>query len=207
METVIYKNHKIELSYDEYANSPREDDNLGTMICFHNRYNLGDKHSYHKDDFDSWAELEKQIIKDNGDSIILPLYLYDHSGITIKTTPFNCGFDSGRVGLIFISKEKVRNEYNTKRINKNLLNKVTEYLIAEVKTYDKYLTGEIYQYNIIKDDESIDSCYGYYSEEDAINDAKSIIDYRIKQDMIKRFKTIKTLIKNKVPLHKRTQLI
>ena len=207
METVIYKNHKIELSYDEYANSPREDDNLGTMICFHNRYNLGDKHSYDKNDFDSWAELEKQIIKDNGDSIILPLYLYDHSGITIKTTPFNCNFDSGRVGLIFISKEKIRKEYNTKRINKNLLNKVTEYLIAEVKTYDKYLTGEIYQYDIIKDDESIDSCCGYYSEEDAINDAKSIIDYRIKQDMIKRFKTIKTLIKNKVPLHKRTQLI
>lgn len=32
---------------DNMAENPREDnDNFGTMICFHSRYSLGDKHTY-----------------------------------------------------------------------------------------------------------------------------------------------------------------
>jgi hypothetical protein len=38
---------------DDTPQHPRaEQDNLGTMICFHSRYNLGDEHSFHEpDDF------------------------------------------------------------------------------------------------------------------------------------------------------------
>jgi len=50
--------------------------------------------------------------------IILPLYLYDHSGITMNTTGFSCGWDSGQVGYIVMSYEKIRKEYNWKNITK-----------------------------------------------------------------------------------------
>ena len=35
--------------------------------------------------------------------VILPLYLYDHSGITMNTCGFSCPWDSGQVGWIYAS--------------------------------------------------------------------------------------------------------
>lgn len=40
------KDVAVLIQWDEYPESPREWDNLGTMVCFHNRYRLGDKHNY-----------------------------------------------------------------------------------------------------------------------------------------------------------------
>ena len=34
------------LYFDPEPTSPREGDNLGTMVCWHSRYNLGDKHDH-----------------------------------------------------------------------------------------------------------------------------------------------------------------
>lgn len=100
---------KLEILHDEDAESPREWDNLGTMVCWHSRYNLGDKHNYiDSDDF-------KEEINDSN-SIILPLYLYDHSGITISTGPFSCSWDSGQVGYIYVTFEKIKEEYSVTEI-------------------------------------------------------------------------------------------
>lgn len=67
---------------------------------------------------DTWVEdelLEElsndellQIIKE--DNVILPLYLYDHSGLTMNTTGFSCGWDSSVVGFIYCSKKDFRSE-------------------------------------------------------------------------------------------------
>lgn len=37
-----YKGYTIKIYHDEDAESPRDWDNLGEMVCFHRRYNLGD---------------------------------------------------------------------------------------------------------------------------------------------------------------------
>ncbi len=39
-------NYRLKIYQDDNTDSPRSWDNLGTMICFHRRYNLGDKHNY-----------------------------------------------------------------------------------------------------------------------------------------------------------------
>jgi hypothetical protein len=39
--------------------------------------------------------------------VVLPLYLYDHSGLTISTSPFSCRWDSGQVGYIHTTFEQV----------------------------------------------------------------------------------------------------
>ena len=112
--------------------------------------------------------------------------MYEHSGITIKTTPFGCRWDSGQVGWIFISKKKVRKEYSVKRINKKLKERITEYLIGEVKTYDQYLTGDIYGYEISKitkcdlgheHTEELDSCWGFFGESECMKEAEGIVEY------------------------------
>ena len=138
------KKYELKIVQDTDPESPRTWDNLGTMVCFHNRYDLGDKTDYRTEDYDSWDELKEGIIKNEGEVVILPLYLYDHSGITISTSSFDCRWDSGQVGWYFVSKKKVREEYGVKKITQSLIDKVTEVLESEVKTYDMYLTGELY---------------------------------------------------------------
>ena len=164
----------LEIYQDEYPDNPRTTwDNMGTMICFHGRYDLGDKHEYNSNDYDNWDEMENAIIKNEDVAVILPLYLYDHSGITMNTTGFSCRWDSGQVGFIIVSRETLRKEYGVKRITKKVIEKATKVLLGEVETYDQYLTGDVYGYklfNIVKCDlghehkEEIDSCWGFYGD-------------------------------------------
>jgi hypothetical protein len=177
METKKIKDYLIEVVNDEYPENPRSWDNLGTMVCFHKRYDLGDKHDYNHNDYDSWEELEKAINENEKVHTILPLYLYDHSGITISTKPFGCPWDSGQIGFIFISKDKVKEE--------GLENdKIESYLINEVDTYDKYICGQMYGYRIFKVNtcnlgcehkELMDSCWGYYDEDECMKDAEDMV--------------------------------
>lgn len=180
-----YKGYTIEIGQDEYAESPREWDNLGTMVCQHHRYTLGDENlEYHGE---SILDDLKQHLKDKGleltDVVYLPLYLYDHSGITMSTTPFSCRWDSGQVGWIYVTKEQLRREYGVKRVSKALREKVEEILKAEVETYDQYLRGEVYYWAVVDENgDNIDAVCGYYDEDEAIAEAKGIIDYRLRRE-------------------------
>ena len=158
------------IEQDEVFESPREWCNLGTMVCFHKRYRLGDEHSLSIE--------EVQEIADSEDYISLPVYMYDHSGITINTTGFSCPWDSGQLGIIFVSKEKVREEYGVKRISSSLYKRIEGYLKGEVDTYDQYLRGDVYYY-VIKDEdgEIVDSCGGFYGEDDCIAEAESQVKW------------------------------
>lgn len=162
--------YKIEIQQDEDAQNPRSldytDCNLGVMICFHNRYNLGDSHEYNTNNFNSWDELENQLKKDYNTDIILPLYLYDHSGITMNTTGFPCRWDSGQVGFIVLDRQQLLKTHGAKRITKSLREKLFTCLEGEVKTYDQYLTGDVWGYRITDEsDEEVHSCWGFYGRE------------------------------------------
>lgn len=169
----------IKIQQDEYPENPRTEwDNLGTMVCFHGRYNLGDEHDYRSNDYSGWEELEKELIEEEDPAAILPLYLYDHSGITMSTGPFSCPWDSGQVGFIFVSKEKARKEYGWKRFTKKRVEKLEEYLRNEVKVYDQYLTGDVWCFSIEDEDgEVVDSCCGFYGREDCEKQAEEAKEY------------------------------
>ena len=126
------------------------------------------------------------------DFIVLPLYLYDHSGITISCRPFHCPWDSGQVGYAVLTKQEIDSEFGGDR------ERAEACLRSTVSTYDDYLTGRVYGYTIsISDenedadedlDEIDDSCWGYYlgEKESAWDDdsyiaqeAKSVIDHHL----------------------------
>ncbi len=184
--------YKIKIFVDNNPSNPRlEWDNLGHMVCFHKRYNLGDKdnNQYKTFDYNSWDEMEKAIIKEEKAYIILPLYLYDHSGITISISPFSCPLDSGQVGFIYVTKEDILKEFCCKNITKEIKEKAKNILIDEVKIYNMYLTGEVYGYTI-EDSGSdlIDSCWDFYdTPEKIIKDCEKIIndyyDYQLSLNM------------------------
>jgi hypothetical protein len=148
-----------EIYFDPDPSNPREWGSPFTMACFHRNYRLGDEH-----DFDSPRELEEFVARK--DVISLPLYLYDHSGITMSTGPFGCSWDSGQVGHIYITAEQARKEFGWKHITKARRDQLYQYLESNVAVYDQYLTGDVYGY-VIKnaDGEEIDSCWGFYGDE------------------------------------------
>ena len=142
---------RIRVGQDEGEfNNPREWDNLGKMVCFHRNYGLGDNHSLTSNMFSSWDEMEKYLIKEYKAEVILPLYLYDHSGITMNTTGFSCRWDSGQVGFTYVTREDILNEFGGKRITKSLREKVEGILVSEVETYDQYISGDVYYFEIEK---------------------------------------------------------
>lgn len=176
----------VRLIADPDAESPREWDTLGTMVCAHRRYNLGDNDGLEKareliqERFsDEWLDnagfdlsyvpdVEKAL-EATRLAIMLPLYLYDHGGITMKCSPFSCSWDSGKVGFIYISKEDVRREYGWKRLTKERIQKIYTYLQGEVEVYDQYLTGDVWGFEVVEEDEVIDSCWGFFGSDPVTN--------------------------------------
>jgi hypothetical protein len=169
---------KLKIEQDTDPVDPREWDNLGTMVCFHRGYNLGDKHDYHTEDHGSWEELRKQIEEDNEVAAILPLYLYDHSGITMNTEGFHCGWDSGQVGWIFVSKDTLKAE----QLADLTLSSAEEYLKGEVATYDQFLTGDVWGC-VVEDDDGnhLDSCWGFFGHSYAEEEGAMMLAYCQKQ--------------------------
>ena len=117
-------------------------------------------------------------------NIILPIYLYDHSGITINNSGFHCPWDSGQIGWIYASHDEVKENYGV--INQESLENAENLLRSETSTYDSYIRGECYGYTIEKDGEDIDSCWGFlgsfrealgYMKDNVADDLKYLFDH------------------------------
>jgi hypothetical protein len=189
-----YKGYKIEIHYDDHNPNPRKDyDNFGTLVQWHRRMSFGDK------DLGGPEHAEEAIEEASAEAaILLPVYMYEHSGCTINTTGFSCPWDSGQVGFIYCTKEQILKEFGGKKLSMKKLEKAREILQSEIETLDKWLRGDIYGFivkkpvilhttqvdtdgNTVYDEdeeefEDIDSCYGFYGMEYCLEEAKSIVD-------------------------------
>lgn len=156
--------YKMEIFNNLDPTNPRDFDNLGTMVCFHNRYHLGDTTELNSSDFSNWDELETYLYKTEEALIAIPIFLYNHSSLAINTTGFSCPWDSGQIGFIYVSKTIIKNEYNCKRISRKLNDKVKQILCSEVDLYNDYLGGNVYGFSVtdkIRKEEVI-SHYNFY---------------------------------------------
>lgn len=178
VKVVQYKGFDIKIEYCESPefHSPADFDNLGTFV-----------HSSYEYSFDSstdinvrnWSDSEIKELLDN--SISVPVYIYDHSGISISTGSFSCPWDSGLFGYYIVSKDKVKKEFGGNRISKKLKNQILKSLENEIVIWNDWVEGNIFKYSIFEDDELLDGCGGYYGDdgiEEAIRQAKDFIDYR-----------------------------
>lgn len=163
----------VSLHQDTDVEDPRQDfDHFGTMATWHRRYRLGDEQPGQEPD-EYLQELPKG-------SVILPLYLFDHSGLSIRTdsAPFRAfdlaGWDWGQVGVIFATPDTIRKEYGCKRISRQTRERVVKLLQGEVEEYDQYLTGDVYGYTV-EDSEGnvLDSCWGFFGEKYAREEANA----------------------------------
>jgi hypothetical protein len=224
--------HRLHVESDSDPINWREDgEPADHMVCWHSRYNLGDKHNFDEprefmmslasdvdgdliikmirtgklpsvsikyvrqnggyyalfsnsgkyganeedltynnvSDFSGDQCLEYMSDEDLGKlvelsgAVVLPLYLYDHSGITMSTGSFNDPWDSGQVGYIYVTKKEIETLGWP-------ADKVEEYLKGSVEDYDNYLTGNVWGYVVEDYDEKEgcwddgDSCWGFYGD-------------------------------------------
>lgn len=163
----------IEVYLDTCINNPRDEyEHPSRMLCWHPRLILGGREDEHVSrrfnpaDYGGWEELEQAVAEEFEPVAMLPVYLFEHSGVALQTTPFSDPWDSGRVGLIVASRADVLRVWGGEASKEE----VERALRAEVQEYSQYLNGDVYGY-VVKDaatGEEIDSCCGIYGDLDEV---------------------------------------
>lgn len=160
----------VKIYYDDSPEDPREWENLGTMVCWHRRINLGDKQASR--DFDTIEDL----IESYNVKLVLPLYLYEHSGITMNVGGFADPWDSGQVGFIYVTAERLREEYDCQRVTATVLEKAEKLLRSEVEIYDQFLRGDVFGYVVDHGGPDEESCWGFFGEEYCMEEANPVAE-------------------------------
>lgn len=206
--------YRLKIIADNDPTNPRTDwDNATIMVCEHGRYNLGDENGRDgakdavrasRDYRDSWEDGDEALdlsepgdlwaaVQRCSDIIARPLYLYDHSGITIRMSrgggnPFSCQWDSGMVGFVMMTKAMILSNWMkpaTGRLSAKLKAQAEDLMAGEVETYDMYLTGDVWGYVVEKIDpeepeeegEEVDACWGMFGSDYAKEEGESVLQH------------------------------
>lgn len=203
---------RLVIEQDRFPEDPRSWDNLGTMLCCHREYHLGDcntnretelqlaeicrKYGKSDEEIDEMTFVEEvQFILDQDDICGLPLWLYDHSGISISTRR-QCSWDSSFVGLIFVEKDFYLAQMCLKD-EEGWKEKAKETLKSEIEIYSDFLEGNVYQWTLYEpvvvirqsmdgkelsrkideEGEMVDSMGGFYNP--TLEDVEEYFDFEI----------------------------
>lgn len=223
--------YQVIVHHGSAAESPRDWDNVSTMVCEHRRYNLGDDDGAataraavrnSRDYRSTWEETESGEFRHGGqlqdcldlsepndlwyavnmcsDIVAMPLFLYDHSGITISTGRFSCPWDSGQVGFAFVTLDTIKRETKWRTMCKPAVEWARRCIDGETDVYDDYLRGNVYWFETQRatewdsdgdptEWEDLDSCGGYYgSDHEKSGLAESALE-SIRADMAERPET------------------
>lgn len=175
----IEKKESVELSIfldDSNDTNPIKDwESMGQYVCFHRRYDLGNNK-----DFKGPEELNAYL--EDAEVFDWPLYLYDHSGLTLSlgSGKFRAcdpvGWDWGKLGYVFVTHEQAREEFPETTDFGELEQRVYECLVAEVEEYNKYLHGECYGYVLEDKEKELESCWGFLGYDAVLTEAKTALE-------------------------------
>lgn len=178
-ETEKFKHNgfTVTIYIDPDPPNPRTDyDNYTVLACWHRREHLGDRQIEGMNETLFRASLE---IAGEEVLALVPLYLYQHSGMTMRCEPFSCPWDSGQVGWGYVTRaaaEKIGCIPGQKYKDQDGSEKTYDTAFFEdairqdVKYYDAFLTGECFGYEITDEDDGdhIDSCWGFLGDVDDV---------------------------------------
>ena len=150
------------LNYDRHQREWELRRNSGTLVAH--------EHSleFLEEDIIDELTVPEIISITKGKLVALPLFLYDHSVLAMRTESsvgkaVHAEWDSGQVGWIWTTVKKAEKVSGVKKPSVEWIKKALE---AEVRTYSQYLEGDAYGYIVEKYEDSTwietDSCWGYY---------------------------------------------
>ena len=153
---------------------------------------LDEEGNFDEDKYEEvWQERADALIEQN--CVVLPLYLFEHSEISISVSGFSCPWDSGQVGYAYITLAKAQECWGTSLGLKDVPNfksqegsnvktlweLATERIKSEVDAYDAYLRGEAYAYIIY--DFTLPLQEGKVSEEDL--ESPESLDFELAEEL------------------------
>ncbi len=188
-----YKGYRIVVEQDPDPLNPRTDcDNATVIWCYHPRYELGDKdnpwtwHTALREFNSNWSDLERAVIKRARPLAIAPLFLYDHSSLHLKIGSFegmlpqgHARFDTMPVGWVMVTRESYRKCIGEppKRRTKGVKDRLQLLLEQDTATYDRYLSGQIYEFTVYdENDEVVESCGSIDEYDECLDHARALID-------------------------------
>jgi hypothetical protein len=178
-------------------------ENLGTIAILNRRSGLGDNqydnltqfyvellNDYIPGDFDGDTEdYVEYLCKDSKTTkeankavieeikkfyVILPVFVLDHSGISISTRDFNDSWDSYIAGFIYVDNYKVMEVNDILLFDGNTVEDTERILNAEIEIYNNYVQGNVFGF-ILEEKATcqcckhteynhINSCWRFYGE-------------------------------------------
>ena len=210
MDAVYQKrigNFELVIKRDDDAPSPRDGDNVGQFWAdnMHRRYNFHEEGaddvlarikaaeiSYlgTKADTDSWDDQDwiryLMSVSEGRKHVyaIVPVYMYEHSGISLSCSPFSCGWDSGMIGFMICDREHadmILGEWD--------YDKVVQAIVAEVKSLNEYYVYGGYMYEVIEykkcdccgheEEVEADTCCGFVGRLDGEDGVKEQIRWQL----------------------------
>lgn len=155
----------IGIFYDTDPENPMtEFDRLGTIITTNNRYFTGDEIID-----DDWEEKREEIEDEGG--IVLPLYMLAHSVIHLSLDPFADRWDSGCVGFVYVTREKLSDEYKNYALS-SAQAYARKCIHGEIDSLNMYLNGEVYGATIQDaNGDTVDSICGIWCDLEEVPEA------------------------------------
>jgi len=199
-ETFEHEGYTIEIWPDGNVENPLKEDEgtLGEWCIFHRRYDIGnsERTATCQEDVTRHTE-ELQAHCEKTGSILLPVYMYDHSGVVLSLESFHgrlpqghAEFDSFQCGWVLIDRDKTKKLLCARAFNEVIKKKARENIEGELTVLNQWLSGDVWGYVIKdKDGEQVDSCWNYYGLDTVRDEAKASVNGEIeyqKQEAEKR---------------------
>lgn len=167
-----YDDFKIEIVRDEYAENPREDFNFATTICMFKKGQHWHSDNIAEQLFFDLEDLREYIEENN--CIYLPIYENSdrYDSISVNSSPDPSDWDTGMIGAIFMTPDEVQKAFG--KPLEECREEVLATFQSEISTYDAWMSGEVYGYEIKKDDTFLICCSGFYGLDECTADALSI---------------------------------
>ena len=194
-----YLGKTIKLFLDEASESPRDWDNLCTLLGVHQRLNIFDEEmptagqsgSLEEDFFayiydyleghdKSWDMLTPKQAERAGNGIrrryvFTPYSAYTKGGCILRVG-YAHGWDCGVVGMMFCSRDDI------KKAGLQTAKQAMKIMEAELDEFSQYCNGEVYCYEITDESgEDVESCGGFLGMDYALVEARSVIKAKLSQ--------------------------
>jgi hypothetical protein len=197
--------YRVKVVYDEDSVNPRDDSDcwVGTLLTWHRKYDWSDECDERSSDpFDTMIRLvQKRDRFFNADDekwdcfvgdalrhevqrlmekyyVTVPVFMYEHSGVSLSTAPFSCIWDSGQIGFIFADKLDRMLENTATEWTDDLQKKTIGLLESEINILDQYVSGQVYGFICEETEEEEPDerdwdysaeCYGFYGDDPKSN--------------------------------------
>jgi hypothetical protein len=202
IETFTHQGIKINIYQDEYDESPNDWRNEELfLVAFHQQFSV-EREGFSQQicaavankGINEYDEKDADAIQILKEYHVFGLEAYIHSGVSFALSQEgnfpDRQWDVSQLGLVFVKKTEARLRTSARKLALGL-----------IKTWNQYLSGEVYWYKV--GDESL---YGIYGLEYAIEEAKGVAEHVARNIQKKHEAKKKAEIKNHVPLSKRTHL-